>query len=108
LDVCWFQRQQVDVGPEQTCGEHRAEGGRQRQLADSVLEGDFQQADRGDPTDISWIENRQAGERGQLRVVGQKPQQYMGVEQEAHSLYSRSSSRGSLKSSGTMSRPSYS
>ena len=31
----------------------------------------------------------------------------MGVEQEPHSMYSRISSSGSLKSSGTTSRPSY-
>jgi hypothetical protein len=43
----------------------------------------------------------------QARVVGEEPQKGVRVEQQPHSMYSRISSKGALKSAGTTSNPSY-
>src|SRR6266436_887392 len=82
--------------------------GNKLQLAAAVLEGDFQQAVRGYTTAVCRIEKREAGCcREQFRGVGEKPQNHVGIEQQAHSMYARNSPRGSSKSSRTTRRPSY-
>lgn len=82
LDVVGLDRQEMNVIRQQGGRVESAErsGQRQRQLAETILEGDFQQGDGRQPSLIRWILDRGPRRTAELWIVGLKPQQRMRVD----------------------------
>lgn len=63
LDVVGFQRQQLDVVRDQLRRKQFSKRASQRQLSQTIFEGDLQQTDRRQPTLIGKVFNGHLGTR---------------------------------------------